>query len=351
VSLRKLRIALVAPPLLPVPPTRYGGLERIVAVLADGLLERGHDVTLFAPGDSTFAGRLVPTVPSGLWNEGFHPDPGAHFARTIELVLGRAHEFDVIHSHLDQHGFALADASSARVITTIHGRTDVDPMLGAIRAHPRARLVAISDSQRGFVPEANWVATIYHGLPFTTVPQGPGGEDLVFVGRVSRDKGVADVIDVARRSGRRLRVAAKVLDPRERETFETIVVPAIDEGIVDFIGEVDEPERDRLVGASLATIMLSHWPEPFGLVAIESLATGTPVIASRNGALPEIVVDGVDGFVVDNAAAGAAAVERVAGLDRARIQRRAFERFDAARMLDRYEELFERVLEGNGSAP
>jgi len=347
VSKPGLKIALVAPPLLPVPPLRYGGLERIVGVLAEGLLERGHEVTLFAPGDSTFSGELVPTVPSGLWKEGFLPDPSEYFARTREMVTERARDFDLIHSHLDQHGFALADASPVPVIATIHGRTDGDTIATAIRAHPNALLVAISNSQRSFVPDANWVATIYHGLQLANVPQGAGGAELVFVGRTSGDKGIDEIVEVARRAGRRLVVAAKVLDPRERHMFDTVIVPAIEEGVVEYVGEVDEAERDRLVGASLATVMLSRWPEPFGLVAIESLATGTPVIASRRGALPEIVVDGVDGFVVDDAAAGAAAVERVAGLDRPRIRERAIERFGAARMLDDYEDVFRRVVSGS----
>jgi glycosyltransferase involved in cell wall biosynthesis len=342
-----MKIAIVAPPLLPVPPVRYGGVERIVGVLADGLLSRGHDVTLFAPGDSTFSGRVVATVPSGLWNEGFHPDPEPYYRYTTDLVLERASEFDLIHSHLDQHGFELAEKAPVPVISTIHGRTDVDPMTRALRDHAQVPIVAISESQRAFVPEAKWIATIHHGLDFSGVAAGPGeGGYLVFVGRLSRDKGVAEVVELARRAKRPLRVAAKALDPHEREIFDTIIAPAIDEGVVEFLGEVDERERDKLVGNALATVMLSKWPEPFGLVAIESLATGTPVIASRSGALPELIADGIDGFVVDDSAAGAAVVDRVGQLDRARIRQRAIERFSAARMLEGYERVFAAVLDG-----
>jgi len=191
-----MKIALVAPPLLPVPPVRYGGVERIVGVLADGLLARGHDVTLFAPGDSTFPGRLVPTVPSGLWNEGFHPDPRAYFRQTTELVLEQARDFDVIHTHIDENGLEIAAASPVPVIGTMHGRTDVDPLAGAIRRSLDARLVAISDSQRSFIPDANWIATIHHGLDFSSVAAGKGDLDyLVFVGRLSRDKGVEEVVE------------------------------------------------------------------------------------------------------------------------------------------------------------
>src|SRR4051812_6033746 len=340
----KLRIALVAPPLLPVPPAKYGGVERIVGVLADGLLERGHDVTLFAPGDSTFRGRVVPTVPSGLWNEGFHPDPSAHYGRTREMVLERAREFDLIHSHLDQHGFALAHASPVPVVSTIHGRTDIDPMATALRVHVGARVVAISASQRSFVTDARWLATIHHGLRFSAVPTGSGGEDLVFVGRISNDKGIDDIVEIARRSGRRLVVAAKVLDPHERHQYETFIAPAIEEGVVEFVGEVGEAERDKLVGASLATIMLSRWPEPFGLVAIESLATGTPVIASRRGALPEIIENGADGFLVDDPLDAVPAAQIAQYLDRTLIRQRVLLRFSASRMVDGYESLFARML-------
>ncbi len=339
-----MKIALVAPPLLPVPPVRYGGVERIVGVLADGLLERGHDVTLFAPGDSRFAGRLVPTVPEGLWNEGLQPDPAEHYRRTVELVLAQASDFDVIHSHLDFNGFEMAEQSPVPVISTLHGRTDMDPLAGAVRAHSSVPLVAISTSQRSFVAEGRWVATIHHGLDFSAVQAGAGGGGyLAFVGRLSPDKGVDATVELARRAGLKLRVAAKVLDAGERMTYDTIIAPAVAEGVVEFLGELDEAERDTLLGAALATVMLSRWPEPFGLVAIESLATGTPLIASRSGALPEIVEEGIDGFVVDDPIAGAAAVAHIAQLDRARIRARALERFSAARMLDDYERVFEQL--------
>jgi glycosyltransferase involved in cell wall biosynthesis len=339
-----MKIALVAPPLLPVPPVRYGGVERVVSVLAAGLLSRGHAVTLFAPGDSRFAGELVPTVATGLWNDGFHPDPGMYYERTCELVAARASEFDVIHSHLDHRGFALAEASAVPVITTVHGRTDIDPIAGAIREHPHVRLIAISHAQQALVPEGNWIATIHHGLDFSGVAAGQGGDYLVFVGRLSPDKGLGPTVEVARHSGRLLRVAAKALAPVEVGIYDSIVAPAVAEGVIEFMGELDETDRDRLVGGALATVMLSAWPEPFGLVAIESLALGTPVIASRSGALPEIVVDGMDGFVVDDAKAGAAAVARAAQLDRARIRARALDRYSAARMLDEYENVYAAVL-------
>ncbi len=343
-----MKIALVAPPLLPVPPVRYGGIERIVGVLADGLQARGHEVTLFAPGDSHVACDLVATVPAGLWNDGFHPEPRPFYERTTEMVLEAAEQFDVIHGHLDQLGFELAERSPVPIVSTIHGRTDIDPIAGCISRYPETPLVAISSSQRAFAPSGNWVAMVHHGLPFDGVTAGTGeGGYLCFVGRLSADKGVAEAVELARRSGRRLKIAAKAIAPNEREIYDTVVAPAEREGVVEYMGELDERERDELFGHALATVMLSRWPEPFGLVAIESLATGTPVIAARSGALPEIVVDGTDGFVVADLDAGAAAVELVARLDRARIRARALERFSAARMIDSYVGVYERLVSGS----
>lgn len=326
---------------------RYGGIERIVGVLAEGLHARGHDITLFAPGDSRVSCDLIATVPTGLWNDGFHPDPLRFYKRTTEMVLEAATEFDVVHGHLDQYGFELADRCPVPSVSTIHGRTDIDPIAGEIKRHRDTSLVAISNSQRAFAPTANWVATVYHGLLFDGVTAGAGdGGYLCFVGRLSADKGVAETIELARRAGRQLKIAAKAIAPNEREVYETVVAPAEREGVVEFMGELDERERDELFGGALATVMLSRWPEPFGLVAIESLAAGTPVIAARSGALPEIVVDGSDGYVVDDVAAGAAAVELVGRLDRARIRASALERFSAARMVDNYVAVYERLVSG-----
>ena len=340
-----MKIALVAPPLLPVPPLRYGGIERIVGVLAEGLHARGHDVTLFAPGDSQVSCDLVATVTAGLWNDGFHPDPRRFYKRTTEMVLEAATEFDIVHGHLDAYGFELSDRCPVPSVSTIHGRTDIDPIAGCIEGQPNTPLVAISNSQRAFAPAGNWVATVYHGLPFDGVTAGAGdGGYLCFVGRLSADKGVAEAVELARRVGRRLKIAAKAIAPNEREIYETVVAPAEREGVVEYMGELDERERDELFGAAFATVMLSRWPEPFGLVAIESLAAGTPVIAARSGALPEIVIDGKDGYVVDDIAAGAAAIDLVPGLDRARIRASALERFSAARMVDNYVAVYERLV-------
>jgi glycosyltransferase involved in cell wall biosynthesis len=340
-----VKIGLVAPPLLPVPPARYGGVERIVAVLADELDARGHDVTLFAAGDSTAGGRLVPTVPRALWQDGFVAEPALYFARSRELVLGAAHDFDVIHSHLDDHGLDLARDSPVPVVSTIHARTDTDPLAERLAALRHGSLVAISESQRCFVPDARWLATIHHGLPLASSPQGDGrGGYLLFLGRLSADKGVAEAVEVARVVGVRLVIAAKALAPNEAEVYSKVVAPAVSEGIAEFVGEVDEPTRDQLLGGALATVMMSRWPEPFGLVAIESLATGTPVIAQRSGALPEIVIHGRDGYIVDGPAQAARALASVAELNRAAIRASALARFSAERMVDEYEDVYARAI-------
>lgn len=338
---------MVAPPLEPVPPPRYGGTERVVATLASGLHARGHDVTLFAAGDSVVPCRLVPTVPHSLWSEGFAGDVGPYMESTIAAVAAREREFDIVHSHIDVHGFAYADRARVPVITTPHLRLDRPAVVEMLGRFPNAALVAISDSQRSLLPTANWVGTIHHGMSFDGVRLGAGdGGYLAFVGRIATEKGIADAIELARRSGLRLRIAAKAFESREVELYETLVKPAEREGTVEFLGEVDPPARDELLGGAVASLMLGRWPEPFGLAALESLAVGTPVICRHAGALPEIIRHGRDGFIVDTIEDAESALGQVAKLDRAAIQRSARRRFSAERMVHDYEQLYRRVIDG-----
>lgn len=345
-----LRIALVAPPMIPVPPPAYAGTERIVGALADTLLDRGHEVTLFAAGDSSFGGRLVPTVPRSLWSTGYQADPSAAMAVTCARVWRHHASFDVIHSHMETHGFVLARHCPTPVVTTLHGRLDRDGVPQLLDEFSEVPLVAISASQRRWSPNANWVATVHHGLPLSAMPWTEhAGEDLAFVGRAASEKGVADAITLARRTKRRLRIAAKVCEPREHEYFAEFVEPAIRDGSVEFLGEVAPAQRDAIYAGARATLMLGAWPEPFGLVAIESLATGTPVIARRAGALTETIEHGVDGFLVDDLDEACLAVERVGRLDRAKIRRRALARFSVERMVDDYEEVYRSLIADNRS--
>ena len=334
--------------MIPVPPPSYAGTERVVATLGDALLERGHDVTLFASGDSTFGGRLVPTIPESLRSREYRGDITAHMAITAAKAW-RAHaQFDVIHSHLETHGFLFARHCPTPVVTTLHGRLDVAGIPELLAEFDDIALVAISDSQRRWNP--NWLATVHHGLPLAAMPwSGTPGETLAFIGRVTAEKGVDDAIELARSTGRTLRMAAKVYDPREEAYFAEFVRPAIDEGVVEFLGELGPPDRDAVDAGALATVMLGAWPEPFGLVAIESLATGTPVIARRAGALTETIEHGVDGFLVDDLDEAALAVGRVADLDRAQIRQRAVERFSPERMVDEYEAIYRRLAGEEGA--
>jgi glycosyltransferase involved in cell wall biosynthesis len=344
---RSLRIAVVSPPMLPIPPARYAGTERIVAAVVEGLHLRGHRVTLFAPGDSQVDCELVPTVPRSLWSTGFRGDLGSYLNLTLAKVWSAAGDFDVIHSHVETMGLPFARWSPTPVVSTFHGRLDVAGHPALLEEFCDVPLVAISESQRRWSPQANWVATIPHGLSLSGAPFGSvPGNYLAFVGRIAPEKGVADAVALARATGLQLRMAAKVYDQQERELFAQIVAPAIDEGIVEFLGEIGAPQRDELYAGALATLMLGAWPEPFGLVAIESMATGTPVIARRAGALPEIIEHGRTGFLVDDMQEAALAIERAADLNRRQIRQRALGRFSVERMLDDYERVFDGLVGG-----
>ena len=347
-SSRPLRVALVSTPMLPVPPPTYAGTERVVAALADALVARGHEVTLYAPGDSEFGGTLVPTIERSLWSREYRGDVSAFITITIGRIWADCSKFDVIHSHVETLGFLFARYCPTPVVSTLHGRLDQSGAPELLEAFPDIPLVSISESQRRFVPDANWVATVHHGLPFESAPfNREPGDYLAFVGRVTPEKGIEDLIELTRRSGLPLRMAAKVYDEHEKVHFAEVVQPAIDDPDIeiDFLGEIHQQERDLLYAGALATIMLGAWPEPFGLVAIESLATGTPVIARRAGGLTETIEHGVDGFLVDDLTEAELAVQRVGELDRTRIRERALERFSPMRMALEYEKVYEALVD------
>ena len=342
----RLRIALVSPPMLPVPPPTYAGTERVVAALGETLVAHGHDVTLFAPGDSEFSGRLVPTPEESLWSRDYRGDVSSFINVTLAKVWAQRDDFDVIHSHVETLGFLFARMCPTPVVTTLHGRLDVSGIPDLLDEFNDIPLVAISDSQRRWHEDANWVATIHHGLPLELMPfREEAGDYLAFVGRITPEKGIGDVIELARRTGLPLKMAAKVYDTHEQVHFDTVVKPAIEDGTVEFLGEVGPLERDPLYAGAKATIMLGAWPEPFGLVAIESLATGTPVIARRAGALTETIEHGVDGFLVDDLTEAELAVSMIDDLDRTRIRERAIERFSPERMTTEYEAVYAKLVE------
>jgi len=348
---RPLRIAQVAPPIERVPPEGYGGTERIVYELTRELVARGHDVTLFASGDSDTPARLFPIVDRALRPAGAERDAGSWFASTVDTVLSHATEFDVIHSHLEWWSIPLAIVSPVPVVSTFHGRLDL-PWADRLFRDPPAGLVAISRSQASVHPEIPWTV-IHNGLVLDRAPfQSERSDAFCFVGRVDPEKGIVEAIEIAGLAGRPLRLAAKVGNlPRQLAYYEEVFRPALKRAgsEVQYLGELSPEDRDRLLADSYATLMPGAWPEPFGLVSIESLACGSPILGRRVGALPEIIRDGVDGFFGDDTQGMAYFADRVGELDRAAIRQRVIEKFSAARMTDRYEDLYRRSIAAAGS--
>ena len=341
---RPLRIAQVAPPLEPVPPIGYGGTERIVAELVGELGRRGHQVTTFASGDSRVAGRHVPTVPQALRPIGRGDDPADGYRLTVELVLEREDEFYLIHAHLDPWNLELARRSRIPVVSTFHRRLDVSWASYALGGAGRG-LVAVSRDQTRVHPSLDWTV-VHNGLTFDPPPLAETpGEDFCFVGRMVPEKGFLDAIEISRLTGRRLAVAAKTPSlAAEREYWDAVIVPALDRADVTMLGELSRADRDLLVARSRASLVPSAGPEPFGLVVIEALACGTPVLARRAGAIPEILRDGLDGFLGDDARQLAFFDRHLDGLDRGAIQTAALARFHVGRMVDRYEAVYVRLL-------
>jgi glycosyltransferase involved in cell wall biosynthesis len=331
-----MRIAQVAPLVESVPPKLYGGTERVVAWLTDELVALGHDVTLFASGDSRTRANLVPAWPQALRLSRPPSDPSAASAALLAAIAERAEEFDVIHSHLDWIHLPLFSRLSTPFVTTLHGRLDLPDVPLVARRFPDAPFVSISDDQRGPLPDVNWLETIYHGLPPDLLRLSDRCEPyLAFLGRISRDKGPDVAIRVAKTSGMRLRIAAKV--PRaESRYFNETIKPLLEGDGVEFVGEVNDRQKQAFLGNAAALLFPIDWPEPFGLVMIEAMACGTPVIAWSRGSVPEIVEDGLTGFLVNSEAEAVAALAQIHRLDRRRVRQRFEERFTAQRMAQEY---------------
>jgi glycosyltransferase involved in cell wall biosynthesis len=340
-----MRIAQVAPLMESCPPRLYGGTERVVSFLTEELVRLGHHVTLFASGDSRTAAALEPGCRSALRLDESCKDPLIHHLTMLHRVRQRAHEFDILHFHTDYLHFPLFADSPANTLTTMHGRLDLPDLPIMLREFTMLPLSSISEAQRRPLPWANWCGTVLHGLPDYLRPGDGDGRYLAFLGRISPEKGPDRAIAIACRAGMPLRMAAKV-DRIDRDYFESVVRPLLDHPLVDFIGEIGDNEKARFLGNAAALVFPIDWPEPFGLVMIEAMATGTPVIAFNYGAVPEIIENGLTGFIVDDVESAAAAVPWALGLDRRAIRRRFLERFTSERMAQDYLALYARVLSG-----
>jgi glycosyltransferase involved in cell wall biosynthesis len=331
-----MRIAHIAPLAESVPPKLYGGTERVVAWLVDELVELGHDVTLFASGDSVTRAKLHSVWPRALRLGRPRSDPIAAQTALLEAMSRQAAEFDVIHVHIDWLHLPLLSRLGVPFVTTLHGRLDLPGLPDVVRRFPGAPFVSISNNQRGPLGDANWLGTVYHGLPANMFrPSFEGGSYLAFLGRLTSEKGPEAAIRIARAAGMPLHIAAKV--PRgERRYFKERLEPQIDGDQVRLIGEVDDEAKRKFLTDAAALLFPIDWPEPFGLVMIEAMACGTPVIAFRSGSVPEVVDDGVTGFVVDGEAEAVRAIRRLGELDRRRIHAHFEQRFTAKRMAEDY---------------
>jgi glycosyltransferase involved in cell wall biosynthesis len=339
-----MRIAQIAPLAEAVPPKLYGGTERVVFWLTEELVEMGHEVTLFASGDSVTSANLEPISSKALRLDRNSPDPMLVYAAMLARVAKLADHFDVLHAHIDWIHIPLLQSLGVPFVTTLHGRLD-HPALATLctSCFPGARFVSISDAQRNPLPHANWAATVYHGLPknLLTPNYEPKGY-LAFLGRITADKGPETAIQLARAAGLPLKIAAKIVRS-ERRYFTQRIEPLLDGTDVEFVGEIDDAHKAEFLGNAAALLFPINWPEPFGLVMIEAMACGTPVVAFRCGSVLEVIDDGMTGYTVEPEG-GLGAIDRAVKLDRRNVRRRFEERFTARRMAEDYVRIYESTI-------
>jgi glycosyltransferase involved in cell wall biosynthesis len=331
-----MRIAQVSPLHEAVPPKLYGGTERVVSYLTEELVALGHDVTLYASGDSVTSAKLVAGWPHALRLDSGIRDRHAPHAAMLELLARQADQFDVLHCHLDYLPFSLLVRDHTPFVTTLHGRLDLPELGPVFDLFDTAPVVSISDAQRRPLPQAHWVRTVPHGIPERLLtPLDIAPSYLAFLGRIAPEKSPDRAIRIARAAGIGLRMAAKV-DAADTEYFAATIQPMLKQGGAELIGEINDSQKSQFLSGAIALLMPIDWPEPFGLVMIEAMACGVPVIAFNRGSVPEVVEDGLTGFIVEDEPAAVAAVERARRLDRTKIRRRFEERFTARRMAEDY---------------
>ncbi|ALA60881.1 glycosyltransferase family 4 protein [Nitrospira moscoviensis] len=338
-----MKIAQVAPLWESVPPKLYGGTERVVSYITEELVRQGHEVTLFASGDSHTTADLRPACPHALRLLSGPVNRDAPLILMQEQALGaEAEEFDIIHSHLDFLSFPMSRRCATPVLTTLHGRLDLPELVPIFREYAEMPVVSISDSQRLPLPDANWQGTVYHGLPDLYEFHPNPGSYLAYLGRICPEKRPDHAIEIAKRVGIPLRIAAKV-DPVDRDYFETTIEPLLDHPLIEYLGEITDAEKCDFLGEAAAVLCTYDWPEPFGIVLIEALACGTPVLAYRRGSIPEIIEDGVTGFICDNLNDMVAKIDRLPLIQRRRCRESFETRFTVKRMVEDYLAIYERM--------
>ncbi len=340
-----MRIAQVSPLYERVPPKLYGGTERVVYWLVEQLVRQGHDVTLFASGDScTSAQRLVAPCRTALRLDPEVNDPLAHHYIMLDQVFAEASSFDIIHFHIGYLHFPLTQRCNVPHVTTVHGRLDIPDLVPLYKRFNDVPLVSISDDQRRYLWWANWQGTVYHGLPRDLFfYQEPKGDYLAFLGRIASEKRLDHAIEIATRSGMKLKVAAKI-DAADRKYFHEVIEPLLDNPLVECIGEIGDEEKQNFLCNARALLFPIDWPEPFGLVLLEAIACGTPVVAFRRGSVPELIEDGLTGFVVEDVEQAVRALSNLETFDRKRCRREFERRFSVERMTDDYLQIYQRVI-------
>jgi len=344
-----MRIAQVAPLYESVPPKGYGGTERVVSWLTEELVAGGHDVTLFASGESQTAARLVPCTRGPLRLDPQCQDAVPHHLLMLERVAEAAHKFDVIHFHVDYLHFQISRAKGLCQVSTLHGRQDIADLVPLYKEFAEMPVISISHAQRKPLSFANWVGNVHHGLPASLFePRYSPEKYLAFLGRISPEKRPDRAIEIAIRLGIPIKIAAKV-DRADREYFEREIKGLLNHHLVEFIGEINEAQKQDFLGNATACLMPIDWPEPFGLNMIESMACGTPVVAFRHGSVPEIITDGVNGFIVESVEEAVEAVARIGSISRKDCRRAFEERFTSARMAADYLRIYEAQVCSKGS--